>query len=284
MSKPYFVYILRCEDNSLYTGITTDATRRYAEHGGKNGKGAKYTLSHTPIGTECIWTATNKSTALRLEYQIKALTKAKKENLIRDPALFDTYFGNLLDITQYSLFKKGVLCMKTVKDYVVTIPDFPEAGIMFRDITSVLQDADGLHLAIEELQKRLEGVEFDVIAGAESRGFVFGAPLAYNLHKPFVPIRKQGKLPREVVSEEYALEYGTATIEMHCDAIQPGQRVVLIDDLIATGGTMLAAAHLVEKLGGQVVKMLFLLELAGLEGRKLLEKYDVESVVVYEGK
>ena len=155
---------------------------------------------------------------------------------------------------------------------------------MFRDITSVLQDADGLHLAIEELQKRLEGVEFDVIAGAESRGFVFGAPLAYNLHKPFVPIRKQGKLPREVVSEEYALEYGTATIEMHCDAIQPGQRVVLIDDLIATGGTMLAAAHLVEKLGGQVVKMLFSLELAGLEGRKLLEKYDVESVVVYEGK
>ena len=174
--------------------------------------------------------------------------------------------------------------MKTVKDYVVTIPDFPQPGILFRDVTSVLQDADGFRLAVEELQKRLEAVEFDVIAGAESRGFIFGAPLAYNLHKPFVPIRKQGKLPRAVVSEEYALEYGTATIEMHRDAIRPGQRVVLIDDLIATGGTMLAAAHLVEQLGGEVVKMLFLLELKGLNGRDLLREYDVESVVVYEGK
>lgn len=174
--------------------------------------------------------------------------------------------------------------MKTIKDYVYTIPDFPEEGIMFRDITSVLQDAEGFQLAIDELQKRLEGVEFDVIAGAESRGFVFGAPLAYNLKKPFVPIRKKGKLPREVISEEYALEYGTATIEMHRDAILPGQKVVIIDDLIATGGTMLASAHLVERLGGEVVKMLFLLELAGLEGRKLLKDYTVDSVAVYEGK
>ncbi len=174
--------------------------------------------------------------------------------------------------------------MKTIKDYVVTIPDFPEPGIMFRDITSVLQDKDGFRLAVEELQKRLEGLEFDVIAGTESRGFVFGAPIAYNLHKPFVPIRKKGKLPRKVVSEEYELEYGTATIEMHCDAIQPGQRVVLIDDLIATGGTMLAGAHLVERLGGTVVKILFLLELAGLNGRQLLKEYDVDSVAVYEGK
>lgn len=174
--------------------------------------------------------------------------------------------------------------MKTVKDYVITIPDFPEPGIMFRDITSVLQDADGFHLAIDELQKCLEGVEFDVIAGAESRGFVFGAPLAYNLNKPFVPIRKKGKLPRAVISEEYELEYGTATIEMHEDAIKPGQKVVLIDDLIATGGTMLASAHLVEKLGGKVVKILFLLELAGLNGRELLKDYDVASVAVYEGK
>ncbi len=174
--------------------------------------------------------------------------------------------------------------MKTVKDYVVTIPDFPEEGIMFRDITSVLQDADGFKLAIDELQKKLEGLEFDVIAGVESRGFVFGAPLAYNLGKPFVPVRKKGKLPREVVSEEYSLEYGTATIEMHKDAIQAGQRVVLIDDLIATGGTMLAAAHLVEQVGGKVVKMLFLLELAGLEGRRLLQEYEVDTVVTYEGK
>lgn len=174
--------------------------------------------------------------------------------------------------------------MKTVKDYIRTIPDFPEPGIMFRDVTSVLQDADGLRLAIDELQKKLEGLEFDVIAGAESRGFIFGMPLAYNLGKPFVPIRKKGKLPMAVVSKEYDLEYGTATIEMHKDAILPGQRVVLIDDLIATGGTMLAAAQLVEELGGQVVKMLFLLELAGLNGRDKLAGYDVDTVVTYEGK
>ncbi len=174
--------------------------------------------------------------------------------------------------------------MKTVKDYIRTIPDFPEEGIMFRDVTSVLQDADGLQLAIDELQKRLENVEFDVLVGAESRGFVFGMPLAYNLHKPFVLVRKAGKLPCEVVQKEYALEYGTATIEMHKDSIKPGQRVVLIDDLIATGGTIKAAAELVESLGGEVVKILFLLELKGLEGRKQLAKYDVDTVVSYDGK
>ena len=174
--------------------------------------------------------------------------------------------------------------MKTVKDYIITIPDFPEEGIMFRDITSVLQDADGFRLAIDELQKRLEGVEFDVIAGAESRGFVFGAPLAYNLGKPFVPIRKKGKLPRETVSKEYALEYGTAVIEMHKDAVKPGHRVVVIDDLIATGGTIKACAELVEELGGEVVKILFLLELAGLNGREKLKGYDVDAVATYEGK
>lgn len=174
--------------------------------------------------------------------------------------------------------------MKTMKDYILTIPDFPEPGIMFRDITSVLQDADGLQLAIRELQSRLEGLEFDVIAGTESRGFIFGAPLAYNLHKPFALIRKQGKLPREVVSREYELEYGTATIEMHRDAIRPGQKVVLIDDLIATGGTMKAAAELIEELGGEVVDILFLIELAGLNGRETLKKYPVDAVVTYEGK
>lgn len=174
--------------------------------------------------------------------------------------------------------------MKTIKDYVITIPDFPEPGIMFRDITSVLQDADGLHLAVEEMQKRLEGLEFDAIVGTESRGFILGTPLAYNLHKPFIPIRKQGKLPREVVSKEYDLEYGTAVIEMHKDAIKPGQRVVLVDDLIATGGTMRAAAGLVEELGGEVVKMVFMIELAGLNGRALLKEYDVEAIATYEGK
>jgi len=174
--------------------------------------------------------------------------------------------------------------MKTVQDYIRSIPDFPEPGIIFRDVTSVLQDADGLTLAIDELKKLLDGVEFDVIAGAESRGFIFGMPLAYLLHKPFVLIRKAGKLPCETISKTYDLEYGTATIEMHKDAIKPGQKVVMIDDLIATGGTMKAAAELVEELGGEVVKIIFLLELAGLEGRKVLEGYDVESVVTYEGK
>ena len=174
--------------------------------------------------------------------------------------------------------------MKKVEDYVRSIPDFPEEGIIFRDVTSVLQDADGLALAIDELKKRLENVECDVIAGTESRGFIFGMPLAYLLHKPFILVRKSGKLPCETVSKTYDLEYGTATIEIHKDAIQPGQKVVLIDDLIATGGTIKAAAELVEELGGEVVKILFLMELAGLEGRKVLEGYDVDSVVVYPGK
>lgn len=173
--------------------------------------------------------------------------------------------------------------MKKVEDYIRSIPDFPEKGIIFRDVTSVLQDADGLQLAIDELKKRLENVDFDVIAGAESRGFIFGMPLAYLLKKPFVLIRKAGKLPCETISKTYDLEYGTATIEIHKDAILPGQKVVLIDDLIATGGTMKAAAELVEELGGEVVKMLFLLELKGLNGRKVLEGYDVASVVEYEG-
>lgn len=174
--------------------------------------------------------------------------------------------------------------MKKLEDYVVTIPDFPEPGILFRDVTSVIQDAEGLQLAIDSLQGLLEGLEFDVLVGAESRGFIFGMPLAYNLHKPFVLVRKKGKLPRETISKEYALEYGTAVIEMHKDAIQPGQKVVLVDDLIATGGTMKAAAEMVEELGGEVVKVIFLMELAGLKGRDALEKYDVASVITYEGK
>ena len=174
--------------------------------------------------------------------------------------------------------------MKKVEDYVVSIPDFPEPGIIFRDVTSVLQDAEGLQLAIDGIQEKLKGIEFDGIAGTESRGFIFGMPIAYNLHKPFVLVRKKGKLPRETVSMEYELEYGSAQIEMHRDSIRPGQKVVLIDDLIATGGTIEAAAKLVELLGGEVVKMVFLMELAGLKGRERLEKYDVDSVICYEGK
>ena len=174
--------------------------------------------------------------------------------------------------------------MKKVEDYVRSIPDFPEKGIIFRDVTSVLQDAEGLKLAIDEMVKCLDGVDCDVIAGTESRGFVFGMPIAYLLNKPFVMVRKAGKLPCETVSKTYDLEYGTATIEIHKDATKPGQKVVLIDHLIATGGTMKAAAELVEELGGEVVKMAFLIELCGLNGREVLKGYDVASVVKYEGK
>lgn len=170
-----------------------------------------------------------------------------------------------------------------VEDYIRSVPDFPQKGVIFRDVTSVLEDADGLKLAIDSMQKELEGVEFDKIAGLESRGFIFGMPIAYNLHKPFELIRKKGKLPCKTISQAYDLEYGEAEIEIHVSAIQPGDRVVLVDDLVATGGTMEAAAKLVERLGGKVVKMVFLLELAGLHGRDRLSQYDVESVVSYPG-
>ena len=174
--------------------------------------------------------------------------------------------------------------MKKIEEYVRSIPDFPEPGIIFRDITSVLQDADGLQLAIDSMIKLLDGVDFDVVAGTESRGFIFGVPIAYEMHKPFVPVRKKGKLPCETISQSYDLEYGQATIEMHKDSIKTGQKVVLVDDLIATGGTIEAAIKLVEQLGGEVVKVIFLMELAGLKGRERLKGYDVASVITYEGK
>lgn len=174
--------------------------------------------------------------------------------------------------------------MKKIEDYVRSIPDFPEPGIIFRDVTSILQDADGLKLAIDSMQECLKDTEVDVIVGTESRGFMFGVPIAYNLHKPFVPVRKKGKLPCETVSRSYDLEYGSATIEMHRDSIKPGQKVTVIDDLIATGGTVEAAVKLIEELGGEVVKIVFLMELAGLKGREKLAGYDVASVIRYEGK
>ena len=174
--------------------------------------------------------------------------------------------------------------MKKIEDYVRSIPDFPEPGIIFRDVTSILQDADGLKLAIDSMQECLKDTEVDVIVGTESRGFMFGVPIAYNLHKPFVPVRKKGKLPCETVPRSYDLEYGSATIEMHRDSIKPGQKVAVIDDLIATGGTVEAAVKLIEELGGEVVKIVFLMELAGLKGREKLAGYDVASVIRYEGK
>lgn len=174
--------------------------------------------------------------------------------------------------------------MKKLEEYVRSIPDFPEEGIIFRDVTSVLQDAEGLRLAIDSMQDKVKDLEFDVIAGAESRGFIFGTPIAYNLHKPFVLIRKKGKLPCETVSIDYELEYGTATIEMHKDAIKPGQKVLIVDDLIATGGTTKAMIELVESLGGKVVGVVVLMELAGLEGRKKIDGYRLDSAIVYSGK
>ena len=174
--------------------------------------------------------------------------------------------------------------MKKIEEYVRSIPDFPEPGIIFRDVTSILQDADGLHLAIDLLQDTLKDVDFDVVVGPESRGFIFGVPIAYNMHKSFVPVRKKGKLPCETIEEKYDLEYGSAVIEMHKDSIKPGQKVVIVDDLIATGGTTEAIIRLVERLGGEVMKISFVMELAGLKGREKLKDYDVASVICYEGK
>lgn len=174
--------------------------------------------------------------------------------------------------------------MKRIEDYVISIPDFPEPGIIFRDITGILRDADGLMLSIDKIQEMLEGVEFDAVLGLESRGFIFGMPIAYNLHKAFIPVRKKGKLPRETVSAKYDLEYGTAEIEIHKEDLRPGMKVVIIDDLIATGGTVEAAVKLAESLGAEVVKIAFVMELAGLKGRERLAGYDVESVITYEGK
>ena len=175
--------------------------------------------------------------------------------------------------------------MKKLEEYVRSIPDFPEPGIILRDVTSVLQDADGLHLAIDEIMKKVGDEDsFDVVVGTESRGFIFGMPVAYNLHKPFIPVRKKGKLPCETISQTYDLEYGSAAVEMHKDAVKPGQKVVIVDDLIATGGTVEACLKMVEALGGEVVKIVFLMELAGLKGRERLKDYDVASVICYEGK
>lgn len=174
--------------------------------------------------------------------------------------------------------------MKKLEEYVRSIPDFPEPGVIFRDVTSILQDADGLNLAIDSMQSYLKDMDLDVIVGLESRGFMFGVPLAYNLHKAFVPVRKKGKLPCETISQTYDLEYGSEEIEIHKDAIRPGQKVAIVDDLIATGGTVEAAVKLIERLGGEVVKIVFLMELEGLKGREKLKGYNVDSVIRYEGK
>ncbi len=174
--------------------------------------------------------------------------------------------------------------MKPIEEYVKTIPDFPEEGIMFRDVTTVIKDPDGYQQAVDLMQEKLEDEDFDVIVAPESRGYFFAAPIACNLHKPLVPIRKKGKLPRETVSTAYELEYGEEEIEIHKEDICPGQRVVIIDDLIATGGTVEAMIGLVEGLGGIVVDNVFLMELQGLNPRDRLSGYKVQSVIQYPGK
>lgn len=167
------------------------------------------------------------------------------------------------------------------KDKIRSIENYPQEGVIFRDITTLLKDAEGMKAAIDEMTARLDGVEFDMVLGPESRGFIFGMPVAYNLGKGFVPVRKKGKLPAAVISKEYALEYGTATIEMHKDALQPGQKVVIVDDLMATGGTAKAIIEMVEEMGAEVAALLFLIELDFLEGRKILPGYRIESVIHY---
>jgi len=174
--------------------------------------------------------------------------------------------------------------MKDLRDYVTAIPDFPKKGILFRDITTVIEDPEGFKLAVDGLIASLKDLDFDLILGSESRGFVFGAPVAYAMGKGLVLVRKKGKLPRKTISESYELEYGEATLEMHTDSIKKGQKVVIIDDLIATGGTTGAVIKMIERLGGEVVKICFVMELAGLRGRDALKGYDVESLIIYDGK
>ena len=171
--------------------------------------------------------------------------------------------------------------MLDLKQYVREIPDFPGPGIIFRDITTALKDPLALKAAIDAMADLIAGLEFDLILGPESRGFIFGVPLAYKLGKGFVPVRKAGKLPCETARKEYALEYGKAVIEVHRDAIAPGQRVIIADDLLATGGTALAAAEITESLGGTVAGFAFLIELESLRGRDLLKNYDVKTVLLY---
>ncbi|MCL2499605.1 MAG: adenine phosphoribosyltransferase [Defluviitaleaceae bacterium] len=168
-----------------------------------------------------------------------------------------------------------------LKNYVRNIQDFPIPGVLFRDITTVLKDPTAMRSSVDAMIKALDGLEYDAILGPESRGFIFGMPMAYVLGKGFVPVRKTGKLPSEVARKEYALEYGTATIEIHKDAIEPGKRFIIVDDLLATGGTAKATVELVEEMGGVVAANLFFIELAGLGGREVLKGQDVRSVLVY---
>ncbi|MBR6439371.1 MAG: adenine phosphoribosyltransferase [Bacteroidales bacterium] len=174
--------------------------------------------------------------------------------------------------------------MKDLKDYVRSIPDFPKPGIIFRDITTLINDAEGFHQAIDDMCEKVKDIDFDVIAGAEARGFIFGAAMAYKMHKPLVLIRKKGKLPTKVIAQEYDLEYGTSRLEMHVDSYKPGTKVLIVDDLLATGGTTKAITQLVEKTGGIVAGISVLIELSELKGREHLTGFPVFSSISFEGE
>ena len=173
---------------------------------------------------------------------------------------------------------------ESIKSKIRAVPDWPKKGIMFRDVTTLVKDPKGLKETIDFLHNRYQGKEIDKVVGIESRGFIFGAPLAYMLGCGFILVRKPGKLPAETVSEEYALEYGTDKIEIHKDAIEKGDKVLLIDDLLATGGTMAAARNLVKKLGAEIVECTFVVELVDLKGREKLKGENIYSIVEFEGK
>ncbi|MGL5346107.1 MAG: adenine phosphoribosyltransferase [Peptostreptococcaceae bacterium] len=168
-----------------------------------------------------------------------------------------------------------------LKQIIRDVENFPKEGIIFKDITTLMQDGEAFKFTIDQFINELKDKEVDVIVGPEARGFLMGTPVAYGLGVGFVPVRKPGKLPHETESYEYGLEYGTDILEIHKDAIKPGQKVAIVDDLLATGGTMEAAAKLIEKLGGEVVSMQFLIELEFLNGREKLSKYDVNSLLKY---
>lgn len=168
-----------------------------------------------------------------------------------------------------------------LKEKIRVVEGFPTEGISFKDITTLLKDAGALKECIDQLAERFRGIQADMVVGPESRGFIFATPLAYLLGTGFVPVRKPGKLPAETVSYEYKLEYGKDKLEIHKDSIKPGQKVLIVDDLLATGGTMYAAAKLVEKLGGEVAGLGFLIELTELKGREKLKGYKVESLIQY---
>lgn len=173
-----------------------------------------------------------------------------------------------------------------IKSRIRTVPDWPKKGVMFRDITTLIKDPLGLKLCLDDFAQRYKDKDLDVVVGIDSRGFILGGALAYLLGKGFVPVRKKGKLPAETEGEEYELEYGTDTIEIHKDAINPGQKVLIIDDLIATGGTALAAAKLVKKLGGEVVELAFIVDLPDLGGSQKLKDngYNLYSQTIFFGE